>query len=511
MRVLFVMHYPGYLRYYDSVVHELAARGHEVTVAFSKEEKQEEGLEALPHPSGRVTKTRRVPRRRDVWRPTALLLRALADYARYLHPRYADAEQLRRRHEKFLPRGLGFMKRLPSFDARVVRALHRALERLERAIPSSPELESFVAEHEPDVVVISPLLADLGHQTDLAKSARELGIPTVFGVASWDHLTTKGVLKARPDRTIVWNETQRDEAREFHYLSPDEVTVTGAQPFDRWFGRAPSLDRAAFCGKVGLPPEHPFVLFLGSTASISVPDAERRFVLGWIEALRSSPDPAVRELSVLIRPHPYNLGHWATADLTGHGRVAVWPRYGANPADDRDRADYFDSMFHSAATVGINTSAMIEAAIVGRPVLTVRAPEFVGTQGGTVHFNYLLPEHGGFVRVATTIEEHLAQLGEVLADPDAAGEELSRFVASFVRPQGVERPSTPIVADAIEAAARETPEPPPEAWAPLRWALQGLSLVLALTGESEGRRRLARRELARLARTAWPRGESARA
>jgi len=142
MRVLFVLYYPGYLRYYDSVIHELADRGHEVVVAFSKEGKQDEGLEALPHPSGRVSKAPRVPRRQDTWQPLAMLLRSLADYVRYLHPRYDEAEHLRRRHEKFLPWGLGFLRWLPTFDPRIVRALHRLLDALERAIPSSTGLRS---------------------------------------------------------------------------------------------------------------------------------------------------------------------------------------------------------------------------------------------------------------------------------------------------------------------------------------------------------------------------------
>ena len=45
-----------------------------------------------------------------------------------------------------------------------------------------------------------------------------------------------------------------------------------------------------------------------------------------------------------------------------------------------------------SSDLGVNTSAMIEAAILGRPVLSVLAPEFAATQEGTVHFHYLLPE-----------------------------------------------------------------------------------------------------------------------
>ena len=453
MRVLCVLHYPGYLRYYDSVIHELADRGHDVVVAFSNEVKQQEGIEGLWHPSGRVVKAERVPKRRDVWEAVGALVRDLADYTRYLHPRYAEAEHLRRRHERFVPWGFGWLTRLPTLPPRVVRATHRFLAWLEHAIPSSPRLERFVADARPDVLLISPLVADFARQTDLLKSAQALGVPTVLGVASWDHLSTKGLIKIRPDRTMVWNEIQRGEAEEYHHVPRSEVSVVGAHPWDRWFDRRPTLDRAAFAAKVGLPPEKPFVLFLGSTESISDTEDEQRFVRRWIAALRASSDPAVRELGALIRPHPYNPGTWADADLSDLGIVTLWPRAGANPVNEDDRADYFDSMFHSAATVGINTSAMIESAIVGRPVLTLRLPEFAATQGGTVHFHYLLPDQGGFLRVAHSLEAHIEQLAEVLADPEMVRDELLGFVESFVRPHGLDRRATPLAVDVVEETA----------------------------------------------------------
>ena len=47
-------------------------------------------------------------------------------------------------------------------------------------------------------------------------------------------------------------------------------------------------------------------------------------------------------------------------------------------------------MYYSAAVVGLNTSAFIEAAVVGKPVLTITLPEIsTFNQEGTLHFRYL--------------------------------------------------------------------------------------------------------------------------
>ena len=112
---------------------------------------------------------------------------------------------------------------------------------------------------------------------------------------------------------------------------------------------------------------------------------------------------------------------------------------------------FFGQLTHSAAVVGINTTAMIEAAVIGKSVLTVLAPGF--GQESTLHFHYLLEENGGFLHVASSLEEHAEQLGRVLEDRAEDAEQRRRFVESFVRPHGLDRPATPILADAIDELA----------------------------------------------------------
>jgi hypothetical protein len=112
----------------------------------------------------------------------------------------------------------------------------------------------------------------------------------------------------------------------------------------------------------------------------------------------------------------------------------------------------FDTLHHSAAAVGLNTSAELEAGIAGRPVLTILAPDFAEGQQGTLHFEYLLRERGGFVEVAADFDAHRQQLeGAVNGSYDAAA--IRRFVEQFLRPHGIDRPVVPIMADAIERLA----------------------------------------------------------
>ena len=453
-RFLFVMQYPGYLRYFDSTVRLLAERGHHVDVVFDSPHKQPEGSEALDGVQG-ITWLGQTPRRDDVWSVVGKAVRAAIDYLRYLHPKFADANYLRARMRDVLPPALSFLGRWQTASVATTKRAIAPFLACERAIPSSPILESFIRSRQPDALLVTPLVTDRSTQVDLVKSAQAIGMPVGLCVASWDHLTTKGLMRVQPDLVSVWNQEQLAEAVEFHDVSRDRIVVTGAQPFDRWFMRRPT-SREAFCKKVGLDPAQPFVLFVGSTASISGPEAEVSFVRRWIDALRRV--PALADVGVLVRPHPYNASHWRETDLTKMPGVEVYPR-SANPVNESDRQDYFDSLFHSEAVVGVNTTAMIEAAIQGRTVLAVLADEFQDTQGGTLHFRYLLSDNGGFLRVAKSLPEHAAQLAETLANPAAGREACERFVRAFIRPHGMDVDATPVLVSALEQLAASGPRP----------------------------------------------------
>jgi hypothetical protein len=123
------------------------------------------------------------------------------------------------------------------------------------------------------------------------------------------------------------------------------------------------------------------------------------------------------------------------------------------PLADAEIEDFRLSLLASAAVVGVNTTAMIEAAILGRPVLTVEDPAFTHSQRETLHFAHLADGADGCALVAATLDEHLAQLEEVLTHPEGRTEVLRRFAGRFVRPRGLDRRATDWLCDAVERAA----------------------------------------------------------
>jgi hypothetical protein len=159
-----------------------------------------------------------------------------------------------------------------------------------------------------------------------------------------------------------------------------------------------------------------------------------------------------------VRPHPQNARQWQDVDLAAEFKdVVFWPKTGVNPIGGTARNDYFDSMYHAEAVVGVNTSAMIESGIVGRPVYSVDAEEFAATQEGTLHFQHLKNVEGGLLHLAADLDEHVAQLAQLLAGNGTERQGARRFIQAFIRPHGLDVAATPRVVEEVERFAAGPP------------------------------------------------------
>src|SRR4051812_31910619 len=97
MKILFVSRHCGYFRYYDSVLRELAHRGHHVHLAVEKGESlgNEAVIQKLVKDEPNITYGTVPEEREDIWSTVAQRLRLGIDYLRYLDPFY-DTAPLRR-------------------------------------------------------------------------------------------------------------------------------------------------------------------------------------------------------------------------------------------------------------------------------------------------------------------------------------------------------------------------------------------------------------------------------
>jgi hypothetical protein len=455
MKILFAALHQGYYRNIESIVETLAARGHDIYLGHERHDSAIGGQTIVDGLASRFPNITRgaVPTREADVAFLASKVRLGLDYLRYLDPMFPPASGLRSRAEVRTPAAIVSLTRSPLMKYPAAkRLLASCLDAVDRAVPPSPAIEAFLDEERPDLVVVTPLIGlTPSSQVDLLRSAQARGIPTVVIVWSWDHLSSKAIVRDAVDGLFVWNEAQKQEAVGMHGFPAERVVVTGAQCFDKWFARSPRRSRDEFVRRAGLPDNRPYVLWACSALLPGSPP-EPDVVTRWATALRNAGDPRVRDLNILIRPHPSRVSDWDGVDWRRFGNIA-W--FGDNPVDDDARDDYFDSLYHSAAVVGITTSAFLEAAIVDRPVMTIYFDDVRQEHEGSLHFQLLLKFEGGMMTTARTLDEHVSQLAAMVSGPPQ--EVLTRqrrFVDAFVRPHGAEVPATDVASERLEALGR---------------------------------------------------------
>src|SRR3989344_5672954 len=151
-----------------------------------------------------------------------------------------------------------------SFFGRFSYAL-RMLRLLEAVLPGTSFFKDLLDQEKPDLI----FLTDIQNELDvrLLKEAQAQGIRTVGMVRSWDNLTTKGFIRALPDRLVVHNQIMKDEAIQLNLMSGDHIDVVGVPHYDRYFQAMHDAElrqenqRLVFFHSFGLDAEKPLVLF----------------------------------------------------------------------------------------------------------------------------------------------------------------------------------------------------------------------------------------------------------
>jgi len=486
-RVLLIVRNPGFLRYIETQIRTLCEQGDRVHIGI-----QEAPFNDADGLLGILTQTypdlvvSHAPPRIDAWKQFSGDVRSALDYCRYLHPDYANAGLLRQRAEvKISPLGYAVERFIRSVglhkSAWGVSSVLNGLRMAHDAIPPDAGILEYIRSDAPDVVIVTSLVWPRSHQPEYVLAARSLRIQTAYIVNSWDNLSNKGDIKTIPDTIYVWNEQQRAEASRLHGAAPEQVVVTGAPLFDRWFGKAPTETRKAFCARVGLPDDRPYILYVCSSPRIAADDSEPAFVRSWLKKLRGK-RTAASKVNVLVRPHPHNAKPWRSVDLEDAG-TAIHPKDARWVVQEQQRDDYFNALFYCSAVMGINTSAMLEAAIVGAPTVTLENGSFQETQGGTLHFHYLTQL--GIVTSTDTIKTNIAALAEAV-ETAVEGRPPLPGVVTFVRPHGVERQATPIAVEALLSQAAKPAKPRGAGVAAL--AGRGLRRLLVAVNDSKVRK-----------------------
>ncbi len=446
-RVLFVGRSIGHFSYFDSVLAGLLDRQADVELLLDEHwsRKWIEGLDwsALEEFTERYPglKWSWLTRRSDRWREFIFGLRELRSYRSYLVRRETTPFYIKRWRDYLTPEW-NFRVKDPRFDRWLRSSTAGGLLRLaEAATPADQGIVDVIKNKNPDLLLISPMNLRFSEETEYAKAAKKLGIPTAVLTISWDNLSTKGLFHITPDRLFVWNRYQYADAIEIQKISKRRISISGSPFFDKWFDQADGLcPREDFCREVGLDPGRPILLYLGSSKNIA--KDESWFVQTLHDRLKQSSEPVLRDYQILVRPHPANAEIFAKIKEKD---VRTWPNGGELPDTKKGFADMQNSFRHAKAALGINTSGMIDAVLADLPTYSVLLSRYAQTQSNSKHFKYLV-EADALGMLGDLVELWPALIGLERGE-DLKAVQRRAFAEQFARPKGIGRPAGDVVAE----------------------------------------------------------------
>jgi hypothetical protein len=277
---------------------------------------------------------------------------------------------------------------------------------------------------DPDVVWSTTCVDN--HEYPYLLAARDLGIPVLASILSFDNLTSRGVLPVF-DYYMVWSESMRRQLLTLYPRVPsDRVWITGSPQFD--FHRRPEFlwNRNTTLKALGLAENDRYFLYAASVERLA--PGEPRLVQAL--AARLTHHPSLHDFRLAIRLHPLdNSRRWngvcgaSEAVVLSHAWEHTPKANGWAVSSQRDQARLVSTFSHAEACLNVASTATLDSAILDRPVIGIRfdqehdAPQdILYKEYDAEHYKPLVLSGG--LRIAQTWDELLDLMCEAVHHPE---------------------------------------------------------------------------------------------
>ena len=264
---------------------------------------------------------------------------------------------------KFPARIMAGLQAQQAFENRLEKFLlnyPRSLDAMERLRRNAPDL----------VFTTGPFQFE---QPAVVSAAKNLGIPSLALVPSWDNLSTKARMVFKHDGYIVWSEQMK---RELHHFYPDTadrpVYIVGAPQFDVFFEERFWQTRPEFCASQGLRPDLPIILY-----AIGSPNFLQEHH-GALELAKRIQRGVLGEVQMLVRPHPIHdnaemasMFQYFAPQVISQQTAEAGTSLIARSQDESHIKEWVNTFRHADVVVNLSSTATVDAAIFDRPVVNL--------------------------------------------------------------------------------------------------------------------------------------------
>ncbi len=317
------------------------------------------------------------------------------------------------------------------------------VERLCLSYPRSPEAVERLKAFQPDLVVATG--PHRYEEPAIVAAAKNLDIPVITLITSWDNLSTKNRMVFKYDGYLVWSEHMERELAELYPQTRGlPVYRVGAPQFDALFDERFKISKEEFCAANRLRPDRPIILHtLGSP----------NFTPGEVHAAYYMAERVARgdlgEAQLLVRPHPlFEVGDEEKSFAKFGPRVVVqrtgqaFSKTNMRSQNHEQIIDWVNSFRYCDVMVNLFSTVAVDAAILDKPVVNLDYDPGPGQPWQEMikdvnhvwsHFKPIT-ESGGMWTVQNN-EEMFEAVKGYLADPSlhrARRRWIAEFVAGYI-------------------------------------------------------------------------------
>lgn len=411
-KVLLVLRSPFFLKNFDEIILGLNGKGIVVDILFSSRKftLQEAALINRIRDKGYKGRFLFHPVLNNNSAMRTLSLLTIIDALRFFNVRYDDTPKLRARGlAKLNEFNINLRFLLKFSKIRNSEKFYLNLAKLSQSIyliKCPVQIRNIVEKY--DAVLISPNTPIGSEQVFYGSAAIQLKKPFFYLLYSWDNLTNKGFIKPFPTHALVWNNLQVDEIHKFHPSPKNysgEIKALGSPGYDKWV-----LARDKYVNPIQmLTTEFITILWLSSSGFISKRNQDLENCSKLAILLRN----LKVKFTIQVRVHPQNANVWKKLDSHDWPEIQILSHEGEILLGFEQEQLFINQVFEADFVIGINTSAMLEAILLGRKVYALKDASTSDYQDGTIHFRqlHLLPHE---IFEYLTIEEISQRIGNKL-------------------------------------------------------------------------------------------------
>lgn len=305
-------------------------------------------------------------------------------------------------------------------------------------------LADLIREQKPDIVFHPTILAGY-YVNELPFICKAMKIPLVMLMNSWDNPSVKALGTSCPDKLVVWGEQTRRHAIEYMRMPEEDVLPFGAAQF-QIYREAVKESGAELRAMFKVPEGLPILLYGGASKGAH----ESRYLKLLDDLIETG---AIPSCYVIYRPHPWRgeLGEGEVSFFDLECRhismdPSMEPYYRRATTTGQfgiEMADYTITrkLLHLvSAVISPLSTILLEATVLGKPVLMFFPQEDMGMKGGRhtqlalnmVHFADFWGRPGVNVCDSETEFAGKCRLLMEQANDPAIGEELQRHARHFL-------------------------------------------------------------------------------